>query len=175
MEDLSKADSKNMTQAEDLIMTSQGYATCPALEVLRENNGVYRFKLEGADKTLFYFGAPHSNDPKNPLFEKIKEDFIAIQPDMVLVEGCENLTNTLERKKQTITHAGRENDIENIIRTHGEPLFTLKLAVDAGIDFESPEPDFKEELASLQTQGFEPESIFAYYVDRKSTRLNSSH
>ena len=43
----------------------------------------------------------------------------------------------------------------------------MKLAVDAGVDFESPEPDLKDEIAYLEEKGFERDAVFAFYVFRQ--------
>ena len=58
-------------------------------------------------------------------------------------------------------------DQDTVIREAGEAGLTLKLAVESGIDVESPEPKFEREIEYLIEQGYGKEEIFAYYMYRQ--------
>jgi hypothetical protein len=98
------------------------------------------------------------------MFVEIKKAFDAICPDIVLVEGCESINLV---KARVIEMGKKETDVQGLIRRGGESHYALKLAIDAGVDFESPEPDMKDEVAYLEEKGFERDVVFAFYVFRQ--------
>ena len=123
----------------------------------------YVFEIESGDKKISYFGAEHSRNPQNPMFEELEQKFLETNPDIVFVEGW----NRLEEVKPGIIKGFKKASRENIIKQFGEPGFTMKLAAEAGIDLESPEPKFRDEINHLLERGFGREEIFAFYAYRQ--------
>ncbi len=137
------------------IMTFERYAEL-------KHDTPYIFSIEAGGKSLVYFGAHHSNDVPDPMFEQIRQEFINARPQVVFVEGV----NYLATHRNQIVDELRKTDYATVIGKRGESGFTLKLAIEAGAEVESPEPDFKNEIEYLVEQGFNKESIFAYYIYR---------
>ena len=117
----------------------------------------YVFEIESGDKKIVYFGAEHSRDPENSMFGEIEQKFRDANPQIVFVEG---MTNLEDRKQEDIEKL-KEKSREEVIKELGEPGFALKLAVEAGIEIESPEPKFDEEINYLVEHGFNRDKIFA--------------
>lgn len=129
----------------------------------------YIFDLKKGNKELFYFGANHTSDPNDPMFARIKEKFAELQPDSVFVEGMEQLEvlkNDPEKWTAGVSYFKSLSE-EDVIRKYGEPGFGLKLAIEAGVEFYSPEPKTSEEIKNLLEKGFTREEIFADYVYRQ--------
>jgi hypothetical protein len=156
--------------AKDLILTPAQYIESAFVkgEQGKEEGdlcGMYTYHLKNkSGQEIYYFGSRHSNDPEDLMFVKIKKAFDAICPDIVLVEGCESIN---VNKVRVIEMGKRETDVTSLIRRGGESHYTLKLAIDAGVDFESPEPDMKDEIAYLEEKSFERDAVFAFYVFRQ--------
>lgn len=149
-------------EAVNALMTWEEYAT-------REHPTPYIFTLQQGDKKLVYIGADHSNDPSNPMFGQIEAEFDAAHPDVVFVEGVENLEEIKadSERLSAILEMLKGATEKEMIEKYGESGFGLKLAADAGIDFYSPEPGLENEIALLLKQGFAREHIFAYYTYRQ--------
>lgn len=151
---------KNMSgkilQLEESLMTFEEYAE-------KEHDTPYVFETEHGNKKITYFGAAHSANLESPMFEQIREKFDEIKPQMVFVEGITNLKN---RKQEIIEWLRSINEAE-AIRQMGETGFISKLAIKTGTNFDSPEPNPKEEIKSLENHGFSREEIFAYYAYRQ--------
>lgn len=115
----------------------------------------YIFELSNGNKKLLYFGCHHTNNPDDPMFEEIRKKLEELQPDIVYIEGMQeindNREHTIEKRKDT-TLADTIKD--------GENLYTLKLTIDAGIDFESPEPRQSERILYLLEKGFSRSDVF---------------
>ncbi len=141
------------------IMSFQEYAE-------REHDVPYVFELNKGDKTLTYYGADHSHNPENPMFADIEQRFQKSKPQLVIVEGI----SQLEKQKEKFKVALKESSREDIIKRMGEPGFALKLAIDAGIDVKSPEPELNEEIGHLIEQGYGKEEIFAFYMYRSANQ-----
>lgn len=140
----------------DTLMTAEQYSEI-------EHEYPYKFTVKGKKGSeLMYYGASHSGDPEDPMFDDIESTFKEFGPDIVLVEGMENLE---ERKEERLAWL-KEHSKENVVNEMGEAGFGLKLAADNDTDFMSPEPNFGEEIHSLEKQGFDRDSIFAYYMFR---------
>lgn len=122
----------------------------------------YIFEINAHDKKLVYFGSDHTKDPSNPMFDQIEEKFKQLTPQIVFIEGRRQLT---QRKSETIEYIKTKNRAD-VIKEGGEPFFTLKLATEAGIEFESLEPELCDEVKLLLEKGFDKNDIFATYVYR---------
>ncbi|MCR4280601.1 MAG: hypothetical protein NUV82_04235 [Candidatus Komeilibacteria bacterium] len=147
-----EAPKENLEVVLSNIMTAKEYAT-------RQHETPYVFALKGAGKELRYFGAPHERDPKNPLFQEIETAFKEARPDIIFVEGI-NVQEDLDRFNEQVRNATPEMVIERL----GESGFILKLGLEKGIEWRSPEPTDEELYNFLLTQGFSKDQIFAWDV-----------
>jgi len=120
----------------------------------------YVFELEKDNKRLVYFGASHSNIPRDPLFNKLQAKFDQTQPELVFVEGVMRFQERKKELIESLQHADRDQ----VINEGGESLFTLKLAAEAGVEVDVPEPSDKSIIRNLLQQGFSPDAIFAHEV-----------
>ncbi len=150
---------ENLERIKDLILTAEEYKETPF--AAGRGKRTYVYEVENGEKKIVYFGAWHTNDPEDQLFDEIKAKFDEIQPDIVFIEGWWSING----RKDQVREALSKRNIEDI-KTEGEPSFVLKLAVDAGIDFESPEPITPDEIIYLVEQGFSKRDIFFFYVYR---------
>ena len=137
------------------VMTFEEYAE-------KHHDTPYLFEVRNKNKLVEYFGAEHSNDPQNPMFEHIEEKFKEANPQVVFVEGV----NTLAKRKEAFAEEIKKADRDTVIEKMGESGFALKLAVETGADIISPEPDFRSEIEHLIRKGYGKEEIFAYYMYR---------
>lgn len=120
----------------------------------------YIFELSaGDDKALYYFGTPHRRDPQDPLFSEIEDAFNKANPDIVFVEGV-SVRGDLDKFNERVKAATREEAIEHM----GESGFTLKLGVEKGIEWRSPEPTDEDLYNNLLAKGFSKDQIFAWDV-----------
>ncbi|MES2622854.1 MAG: hypothetical protein V4576_00425 [Patescibacteria group bacterium] len=140
------------------ILTAEEYVNLP---YIREKALGHVFKLEKGNKKLFYVGTMHTNKPENPLFREIKNEFNTLQPEIVMLEG----RRYINTEKENYRNYYKDKTLEETIG-EGEPTFTLKLAVDAGIDFESPEPSQRKEIQHLVDLGYSQVDIHRYYAYR---------
>lgn len=145
--------------------SSEGEARTMTFEEYAEmnHNTPYVFEVEDGEKKIVYFGAGHSRNPEDPMFRELEQKFQDADPQMVFVEGMNGLE---ERKEQGIPKL-KETDRNEVIKELGEPGFVLKLTAEAGIDMESPEPRFSDEIDHLLTQGFDRDEILAFYMYRQ--------
>jgi len=142
-------------EAQQAVMTAEEYAQT-------EHGRPYVYEAEAGDKKVTYFAPGHSWDPSNPVWSQLKQKFEEANPDIVLVEGFDNLE---ERRQQVIEAASKYGE-EEVIGRMAESGLALKLAAERGIDFSSPEPKFSDEIAHLEQQGLSRNAIFAYYIFR---------
>lgn len=147
------------TELEHLILTNEGYKNHPFAKDHRQRTYVYTLKT--GKKSLTYFGSTHTNDPKDIMFRDLQGEFVQAKPDIVYVEGH----TYINHNKEKVVREEKTKSIEET-KMDGEGHFTLKLAVDAGIAFESPEPPADEEIAYILSKGFSKKDIFSYYVYR---------
>ena len=136
----------------DSIMTAEEYSQI-------EHETPYIFELKAGDKELHYFGSRHSRNSEDELFSKIEQAFNESSPDIVFVEGI-SARGDVEKFNEKVKEASREEIIDHT----GEPGFTLKLAVEKGVEWQSPEPSDKDLYDYLQEQGFLKDEIFAWDV-----------
>ncbi len=136
------------------IMTAEEYSAM-------RHTTPYSFKLELGDKELYYFGSRHMNDPSNPLFAEIENAFNTEKPDIVIVEGISMNSN---RQKVYFETNIKSSSREEVIHKMGEVGFTLKLALENGIEWESPEPQYEDVYKYLLDEGFSKEEIFVHEV-----------
>jgi hypothetical protein len=150
---------KQQLEFEADLMTAQQYAELGG----HVRPYIYEVADEGA--TIHYVGFGHSNDPENAQFKTVEHDYASFNPDLVVVEGINNLENRQAEMEDLL----RDNSKEEIIRRSGETGLAAKLAFDQGIDYVSPEPHFDDEIAFLLQRGFSQEDIIAAYIARQIT------
>ena len=134
------------------IMTAEEYASL-------HHETPYIFSLKSRDKELFYFGAPHVRDPEDPIFSEIKTAFDKANPDLIFIEG---MNASIDRN--LINEKARKASTEEAIDGAGEAGFTLKLGLEKGIEWRSPEPEDADLYRHLLKQGFSKDEIFARAV-----------
>lgn len=152
MEQLSFEKENNLDAVLDSIMTVEKYA-----QIRHETPYIFTLKIE--DTELYYFGAPHERDPQNSLFSEIETAFNQVNPDIVFVEG---LHDRGDRDK--FNEQAKNTSRDEVIHRAGESGFTLKLAVEKGIEWQSPEPSDEDLYNDLLNKGFSKDDIFARHV-----------
>lgn len=143
----------------NLILTSEEYKDTPFAKAEKQRS--YVFEIEKAGKKIVYFGCSHINDPEDLLFDEIKKKFDEAKPEMVYIEGIHAANSNKEKFRDYV----KRQDYEEV-KKEGEPHFVLKLAVEAGINFESPEPEFSQEIIFMVERGFSKKDIFYFYMYR---------
>lgn len=149
-----------LEQAKALILSNEEYRHHP-YATGEVQPGPYIFEVSEGTKTIEYFGANHTTDPNDPQFAQIAERLNELKPQIVYVEGMEGINGREEQVRTRMQTVSIEEAI-----SHGESYYTLKLAVDAGIEFESPEPSHADEITHLINQGFSRQDIFNFYMYR---------
>ena len=134
----------------------------------KQHNPIYVYEIKFDDKRITFFGSEHSYQPEKPMFKDIETKFKEANPQIVFVEGM----HFGEDQKEQLIEEMKKADTEEVIKKWGESGFAFKLAANARVDVESPEPDLKEEIQYLLEQRFTKEEIFAYYGYRQA---NSYH
>lgn len=119
----------------------------------------YIFELKSGDKKLYYFGAQHTRNPQDPLLGKIETAFDAAKPQEVFVEGI-----NVRGDKMLFQNKVRSASRNEIVDVMGESGFTLKLAVEKGIEWRCPEPSDADVFENLLQQGFSKDAIFTWDV-----------
>lgn len=149
----------NIESIKDIILSDEAYTRHPFAK--SEGERSYKFEIINGKKHLYYFGSAHTNKIGDPLFTEIKAAFDGTKPQLVLVEGVESINSN---KEETMAK-GKKMSLEDSIK-YGESGYALKLAIDAGIDFESPEPSFNIEIQMLLDSGYSKKDIFNFYMYR---------
>jgi hypothetical protein len=126
----------------------------------------YIFDLNRGNKHLRFFGCTHTNDPGHPMYQEIEKSFNEFKPDMVYVEGVK----FGDGSKEAYISGMAEMSIEEAKRT-AESFFVLKLAINAGVDFECPEPDYIDEYNFLLNKDFSKKDLLTYYVYRQISQF----
>lgn len=121
----------------------------------------FAIEAEHGGRKLTFVGTRHAHRADSPVFEEIQERFDVAQPDIVYIEGAYGINENKEKMREEFLDLPLEQ-----IKEYGESIFTLYLALKAGTDFESPEPNPREEFPHLEKAGFSKEDILAYYVFR---------
>lgn len=148
-----------MDELKGAILTSGQYLDHPFAR--QEKKRTYEFKIKEGSKELTYFGTYHIGNPADPVLEDITSALKKANPQIVYVEGVESANEDKEGWRQRLKQMSDEE-----ARADGENVFSLKLAVDAEADFESPEPTFTAQVQDLLNQGFSKKDIFNFYVYR---------
>jgi hypothetical protein len=144
------------------ILTSEQFKDSPF--ATRQKPGkTYSYKITSGNKVVEYFGAHHTTDPTDQQYVEIAEKFKTVNPEIVYVEGMENINNQKDAWRERISKISLEEAMAK-----GENVYTLKLAVDAGTDFESPEPNRADEIKHLSDEGFSKSDIFKFYIYRSA-------
>ena len=151
-----------------LILSTSEYVRHPWVQ--RRYGRTYAYELAGSGKRLSVFGSAHIHDPEDPIYGEIDSAFKNAQPDMVYVEGMEGIENDRER---VIAHV--QGMSADDARKVGENMYTLKLAVEAGIPFESPEPTHRDEISYLLRMGFPREIIYAQTFYRAVVQFQQTY
>ena len=156
-----KPDTKTEQQAKKAETLEPVFASIMTAEEYSHTEHVtpYIFKLQAGDKELRYFGSPHLRDPKNPLFGEIEAAFNEATPDIVFVEGV-----NIHGDKDTFNEQMKTATQEEVIEHMGESGFTLKLGLDKGIEWISPEPTDEDLYNDLLAKGFSQDQIFTWEV-----------
>lgn len=149
----------SMDELKGAILSSEQYQDHPFAR--QEEKRVYEFEVKHGSKELTYFGTYHTGNPSDPVLDDIAAALKKANPQMVYVEGIESANEDREGWRERLKKMSVED-----ARAEGENFYTLKLAVDAGADFESPEPQFAMEVQHLIESGFSKKDIFEYYVFR---------
>lgn len=130
---------------------------------------IYTFNIKTHDgRELYYFGVTHYRDPKNPIFEQIKTEFDKFKPDIVFIEGANELRN---ERRDIIIEKFKRLQGDDLIYQTGESGFTAKLALEKGIYLDSPEPKFEDEIKMDLDNGFSKDEIFLYHMARYVRQL----
>lgn len=140
------------------LLTGEEYIHHP---FVRGESRLYFYTIQENGHALFYFGADHSNDPDNPMFDELTRSFGSFNPDLVLIEGRPSINNDPERVAKDVEGV---SDVE--ARKRGEAFYSMWLAKRGGVEVASPEPDLRDEIAFLIGDGFTPEEIARYYLYR---------
>ncbi len=106
--------------------------------------------LSNGNKSLFWFDAVHSNNPRDIMFKDLESLLTENMPDLVLVEGG---YNTFQ--------GNRESAI-----AEGESAFAAYIAKQNGIIVEDIEAPFAKQIEYLQTK-YTPDEILAMYLLRQ--------
>lgn len=151
--------SEELSSALDKIMTAEEYSKL-------EHPTPYLYELKDGEKELHYFGAYHSRNPEDGIFKDIEKKFGEVAPDLVLIEGMSNIRQKRESFEKNQLKLGDDEVAvrKNVIDAAGESGFALLLAIEKGIDCESPEPENSDMYGALLEQGFSKDDIFAEQV-----------
>jgi hypothetical protein len=143
-----------ITRALDCLLTPEQYARV-------RHTTPYLYTLGSGDDALCFVGAQHSTDPTHEQFAAIRDAFTSHQPDLIMVEGMQNLVG----KPSTDRFIQQLSDTDAIARG-GEAVFTIKLAQEQGIDWQCPEPADAALMRHLLLQLYTPDQLVAWYTLR---------
>jgi len=149
---------ENMAKYAEKMLTMKEYIEHP---YVKGDGRSHVFTIEKNGKKLVYFGTAHTNKKEDPLFTEIQKQFDEAKSHMMFVEGMRHLNEMKEQYRSQYASKSLDD-----CKNEGDPSFALKLAVDAGIDFESPEPRQGDEIRHVLELGYEKKDIYAYYMYR---------
>lgn len=143
-----------IARAIDRVMTPEQYARVT-------HQSPYLYTLGSGDEALTFVGTKHTVDPNDQQFQTIAEQVEATEPDIVVVEGMQNLRSD----------AGTEQllqgmDYETASKRGGEAVVAAKFALERGIPWLSPEPTDAVLARQLVMELYSPEEIVAWYTLR---------
>lgn len=159
---------KDIENLKNLILTNKQYSEHPFANQKEQKS--YVVEVADGNKKIVFFGSAHINKPENPLFTEIDEKFKETKPEIVFLEGMESINHN----KKVVTEKLQKEDKE-ATKLVSEGYFALKLAVDAGIDFECPEPSGSSEVEYLLNSGFSKKDIFTFYIYRDIDQYQRQH
>lgn len=131
----------------------------------------YIFEITSKDnsKSILFFGAKHTADPGDSMFPQLKTSFENYKPDLVIVEaapGPQGLT------REEFNAGIVSQTIDEVIKRRGEPGFTIRMAVENGIEWFCPEPDRNDEFQYLLEEGYSQQEIQAWALFRNIPVFN---
>jgi hypothetical protein len=119
-----------------------------------EHSAPYVVHLEGKSGVgLLYYGSRHSCDPADPMFGDIQARFLALQPNVALVEGC---------RPDVPPPPTLPPDLDDVIRVSGEGGYVRFLANAHSVPVLGLDPPFDAEVGHLLTS-FSKEQLFLFY------------
>lgn len=121
----------------------------------------YLYTLGKGDEALCFVGARHTTDSTDTLFTTIEEQFTAQTPDVVVLEGVQNIGGQAGTER-LVRSLRREEAIER----GGEPIFTLKHALSTDTPWLCPEPSDDALMRYLTLQLYSPDTLVAWYTLR---------
>jgi hypothetical protein len=159
---------RNMEAIKARILSDKEYLHHPFVTVERQRS--YVFEVTKGSKYLSYFGSDHTTEIGDPLFPKIQKAFEDARPQLVLVEGMESINDSKEEVDEIARNISLRESME-----FGESSYVLKLAIDSGVEFESPEPNFSLEIQMLLDKGYTKKDIFTFYAYRDIYQYQRDH
>ncbi len=152
--EISGADFRVSHDFADDIMTAQEYAD------LTNRKLPHRYELAKDGKALIAYGSGHFSNPDNPAFKVIAEDVKNLHPDLILIEGLEAI-NTISDEEKEAHRTNATVSAEDILKRHGENAYLASLAIESGIEVQSPEPSRADLNNYALERGATKEQIFA--------------
>jgi hypothetical protein len=120
-----------------------------------EHPAPYVLHLEGkSGAELLYYGSRHSCDPADPMFDDIRARFLALQPNVALVEGT--------RSDVPPPPTPLPPDPDDVIRASGEGGYVCFLANAHSVPILGLDPPFGAEVEHLLAS-FAKEQLFLFY------------
>jgi len=138
-----------------------GQQLTPEQYARRRHATPYLYTLGRGDAALTFVGAHHTNDPNDSLLSVIDRELETKQPDLVIVEGLQNLSG----------HGGDERFIsglteEQAVERGGEAVYTVHRALGYGVPWLSPEPSDAALARELLGSFYTKEQVLAWYTLR---------
>ena len=143
-----------IARALDCLLTPEQYARV-------RHTTPYLYTLGTGDDALCFVGTTHTTDPAHEQFDVIDQMFHDHAPDVVLVEGVQNLTEGagIDRFIRTL-------DRESAITRGGESVYTIKRALEHNVSWACPEPSDQALMRHLLLQLYTPDQLVAWYTLR---------
>ncbi len=135
------------------LMTAKQYAEI-------EHETPYIFELQNDHAHLLYFGARHTATLPSDMFDSIRHAFERLQPRVVFVEGLQTKSANAEANTKVASMSYAE-----VIHEGGEPMYTVKLAVEHDVHWRCPEPEDADLYRYLeQVGGYSRQQLAAWNV-----------
>src|SRR6056297_3318798 len=143
-----------IARALDCVLTPEQYARV-------KHSTPYLYTLGEGDAALCFVGSQHSTDPTHEQFAAITGAFARHRPDLVIVEGMQNLSSS-ESTDRFIDQL----DYNSAISRGGESVFAIKQALDRGVSWQCPEPTDQALMRPLLLELYTPDQLVAWYTLR---------
>lgn len=143
-----------ITRALDCLLTPEQYARV-------RHTTPYLYTLGSGDDALCFVGTQHTTDASHEQFSLISEALERYRPDVVLVEGVQNLSGT-----ESTDRFIRQLDTSTAISRGGESVFTIKQALERGVSWQCPEPSDQMLMRHLLYELYTPDQLVAWYTLR---------